>query len=251
MMMRCPVLFFGRDFNDWPSNYSATEHLIAFLSLRHHVDVIHSSSFSVDSIENANHTSQTCQIQRHSCIDVWSVGKRERLVASRMRGKMGPFPVLISFFYLIGLGMLGYASWSVWKSNLVATWPTAVGTIKDCSVATRSDGEGSTYGVAVSYQYKVGDQQFQNDRLAFGYGFTSNQRAQTEIVDRLRSANSVRVYYDPMNPQHSTLSYGLHGSTWTLLTFAILWLTIITGIVFMVWIGSGSENAILKHLTTT
>lgn len=172
-------------------------------------------------------------------------------VGGEMRAGMWFFTAFISLFYLIGLGMLGYGLWMMKRSLEVATWPITEGRIESCELKSNSDSDGdTTYEVQVNYTYRVSGQEYQNDRLAFGYSASSGEQAHREILTRLTNASVVRVHYDPVNPQTSVLSYGVHRSIQFILAFATTWLLFVVGFTVIWWLASRSDEVLLKHLVT-
>src|SRR5437879_77834 len=129
-----------------------------------------------------------------------------------MKAPMGCFAVFISVFYLIGLGLLGYGVWNARRSTQAAHWPTTSGTLTQLEVQGKSDSEGSTYEVKVSYTYAVEGVAYDGSRLAFGYSGSGNREAHDEVYRKLKDAKVVAVRYDPSDPAVSCLSFGMHSS---------------------------------------
>lgn len=167
-----------------------------------------------------------------------------------MRDKMWIFTAIISVFYAVGFGLLGYALYSWKRSTDAANWPTAVGTIQSCELRSHSDGEGTTHQVQVRYRYEAEGREWTNDVLAFGYSGSSGRQSHLQIVDRLQSAETVQVRYRPNDPQTSVLSFGFHRSIKLMLTFAIFWLTFVIGFTILFWIGASDDGVLLENLVT-
>lgn len=160
------------------------------------------------------------------------------------------FIIFIGVFYAIGVGMLGYGLLSLKRSTEAGDWPTAVGSIDECQISRKDSGENVTYGVEVKYSYSVNGKEYQGDKLAFGYAFSSARETHQEILEKLKAAQSVEVRYDPFHPENSVLSYGVHRSILYNLAFSISWLLFTIGFSVIAWIGSKSDTVLLENLTT-
>jgi hypothetical protein len=167
-----------------------------------------------------------------------------------MRAGMWLFVVFISFFYLIGFGLLGYSLLSIKRSTEAASWPSTLGTITSCDLESHSDGDGTTHQVRVKYLYQVGGREFTSQVIAFGYAASSGQEVHQEILDKLKSATTVEVRYAPYDPQTSVLSYGFHRSLQFTLAFAITWLLFVIGFTIIWWVATGSDDVLLRNLVT-
>ena len=161
------------------------------------------------------------------------------------------FTLFISVFFAVGFGVLGYGIRSLLLSNQARTWPTTDGTIESCKVVESSDSDGSTYRAEVAYFYTVSGHRHRGDRIAFGYSGSSGRSSHQEIADRLSSAKTVLVRYDPANPSRAVLSYGVNRSTVFLLVFGATWLLFVTGFTALWLTSSLSDTGILSTLVTT
>ena len=156
----------------------------------------------------------------------------------------------MSVFLAVGFGLLSYAAISAWRSTAAANWPVTAGTIRTCKVETKSDGDGSTYQVKVSYDYTVNGRPFTGDRIAYGYTATNAIKDHDALCQRLNDASAIDVRYNPADPAVSTLSFGLHKSIRLIFAFAITWLAFSVGMAMLFWISQQSDNVLLKNLST-
>jgi len=91
-------------------------------------------------------------------------------------------------------------------------WHQAEGEVIRSSVQSSSGDEGTVYLPAVEYFYYVGDQRLTHNRLRFdGEVYTSNYKGARETVERYPSGQSIRVYYDPQNPQNAVIEREIGG----------------------------------------
>src|SRR5262249_17601824 len=166
-----------------------------------------------------------------------------------MKTSMGCFTIFISIFYAVGFGMLGFGIWSAWRSTQAAHWPTVPGTVSSLDLQTNSDSDGTTYQVQVAYKYTVTESAYHSSRLAFGYTGSSGRDAHAEIYEKLKSAKSVDVHYDPEDPASAVLSFGMHRSIQFVLIFAITWLAFMVGFTLIWWLSLTSDNVLLQNLS--
>ena len=160
--------------------------------------------------------------------------------------------LFISIFSLPGFAILGYGLWSMKRSTEPASWPTTQGRIVSC--ALEGDSDDNAYKVQVSYSYSVHGVNFTNDKLAFGYERNSGRNAHQEILSKLEAARTVDVRYDPMDPQTSVLSFGVHRSIQLVIVGAFTWLAFVFGFTITEWVGAQGDRALLRNLaadTTT
>ncbi|MCR9201747.1 MAG: DUF3592 domain-containing protein [Planctomycetaceae bacterium] len=167
-----------------------------------------------------------------------------------MRAEMWFFVAFISIFYAVGFGLLGYSVVCLKRSTEAAAWPTVPGKLTHCDLNCDHDTDGDTFAVQVRYEYAVAGRDLSNDVLAFGYSPSSGKSVHQEIFDRLSSASSVEVRYNPDDPGTSVLSYGVHRSIQFFLAFAITWLLFVIGFTILWWVSSQSDDVLLRNLGT-
>jgi hypothetical protein len=122
---------------------------------------------------------------------------------------------------------------SLLMANQATSWATTEGTIMSSMCADYSDWDnGSSYFTHVNYRYTVAGMSYQGDRIAFGYSGGWWRKPNQKIADRLSSAKTVLVHYDPKKPSMSVLAYGLNGSIARTL-FLGIWLLLVTAVVVL------------------
>jgi hypothetical protein len=113
-------------------------------------------------------------------------------------------------FAAMGLGMLGYMTFSAWHSHASLSWPVAEGRVVSAEVVTHTAGansRNSSYVPKVGYEYTAAGRRYTDERLAFGFGNRSPEAAQ-RLARRFKALRRVRVYYDPAEPDRSVLMPG-------------------------------------------
>ena len=138
-------------------------------------------------------------------------------------------------FLVVGLGA-GIYSFNLYSTATESeSWPTVKGDIID-SGANRvhkvQTGK-SKWEAHVNYKYSVNEMEYENDRVKFGVdlSYDSYQLA-LKSISGYPSGGRVPVYYDPINPQNSTLEIGV--SFFTYLGFGFSALIIMIGLGFLI-----------------
>lgn len=120
-----------------------------------------------------------------------------------------------------------FASLFIWigidqvqKATASEEWPSVQGTVRSSGVREETSSSGSrrssstTYHASVVYDYQVGGQAYQGERISYGeYGTGDSGRAQ-KIAAGYPEGAEVRVYYQPDDPQESVLEPGTGGVPW-------------------------------------
>jgi Protein of unknown function (DUF3592) len=105
-------------------------------------------------------------------------------------------------------------------------WPDVPGTIVRSDVVTIRDADGDAYKARITYRYRVGDSDYEGERIRFGGPFDSSfRRWAVQICDDYAVGTSVRVRVSPHDVRASVLEPGIR---WPLLFvmafFVSLWL---------------------------
>src|SRR5229473_616000 len=90
--------------------------------------------------------------------------------------------IVCAFVALIGLGMVLVAAFDLRKANRAKSWPTAEGKILSSSLREKNDGEGTTYEVAILYEYFVNGVAHRSDVWRIRAGSRSFTKAANETV---------------------------------------------------------------------
>ena len=136
-------------------------------------------------------------------------------------------------FFALGVGILCSGINNLMMANQAKTWPTTGGMIKSSKcVYYYVISESSSYFTHVNYSYTVAGKSYQGDRIACGYSGSWWRSPNQKIADRLSSAKTVLVRYDPDKPSMAVLSCGLNGST-VMTLFSGSWLLLMTAVVLL------------------
>jgi len=99
-------------------------------------------------------------------------------------------------------------------------WPVANGVVLKSEVIKGEFDNVVRYTPTLSYQYKVSERTFTNDRIAFGGTTHYGSRRAEKVRDRYAAGTPVKVYYDPADPQNSVLE--IRSLAGCILFFAVL-----------------------------
>jgi hypothetical protein len=147
--------------------------------------------------------------------------------------------------FVVGVAILTSGIRSLLMDNHAMSWATTEGTIISSKCVDYSDWDnGLSYFAHVKYRYTVAGKSYQGDRIAFGYSGSWWQRPNQKIADRLSSAKTVLVRYDPDKPSMAVLAYGLNGSTVRTL-FIGIWLLLLTALVLLHAVRSRGTSGVL------
>ena len=140
------------------------------------------------------------------------------------------------FAFVLGALLL----WLGWrrqqKVKASMSWPYVVGKVVAASVrqvVERGDAQTrdvTNYVPLVQYDYQVGGQNYQGNRLAFQEKAYSSQKKAFHLVAAFPAGNPVSVYYDPANPQNAVLERQAHGNNILLVVGGILVLAAISSL---------------------
>lgn len=125
-----------------------------------------------------------------------------------------PYSIILGLFVLLGLT----ASWWGWsiisKSRKSLTWPKVEGKIVECSSKSELD----DLLPHIVYAYSVEGNNFKG-QLTFARDVTPTKEFTNRYLQQYPLNKTVAVYFDRLQPQHSTLEPGLAQGDW--LVFAI------------------------------
>ena len=100
------------------------------------------------------------------------------------------------------------------------TWPTTKGQILKSEVNTDHDygpeGHGiTTYDPVIKFHYKAFGQDYESDRISFGFKRSYIDRSDAEqVIQKYPKDAAVTVYYDPDKPAEAVLERKIGSKTW-------------------------------------
>ena len=148
-----------------------------------------------------------------------------------MKPKAG---ALLLFFGVFWSGMVlifdGIFLAPAWRQLKARDYVPVEATIRSSEVTVHSDGEGTTYGLKMAYEYSVGDTEYIGNKYRYGR-FSSSDRWAYRVVDSHPPGRKVTAYYNPHNPGDAVLSVGIGGSD----LFMALFLTPFNVVMLGLW----------------
>ncbi len=128
-------------------------------------------------------------------------------------------------FILIGAACLFFGAKTILDANASTKWPSTEGVVINSSVDSRSGKKSKTYHADVLYEFSVNGASHKGNRVAYGdYGSSDSSHAQG-IVNKYPKGARVSVYYKPDSPSDALLETGIHGQTWALPIFGLLFMS--------------------------
>jgi len=128
---------------------------------------------------------------------------------------MGLLAIAFGLFCGVNAISLIYNHIKIWRSALYSkTWLSTNGLVVD---ATLEPTGRSQWKPTITYKYQVNGVEYTSQRLAFDYFGTYLHSEADELIERYAVESTVKVFYDPEQPQESTLAQVHRGLTGGLL----------------------------------
>jgi uncharacterized protein DUF3592 len=149
----------------------------------------------------------------------------------------GVFLVIFTLFWSLMVSAFdGLMVHNAFKQYESGDYPFVTGTITRSEVTVQHGSKGGiSYGVNINYRYEVGGQTFTGTRLRYNNVSSSNESAANDIVNAHPVGATVKVYYNPGDPQESLLFNGIMGGDFIL----VLFLTPFNAVVIGLWLWTG------------
>ena len=134
-------------------------------------------------------------------------------IITQFMGNMGVLTVVCVAvpFLIVALILAAVVIRAGRKARVSQVWPSAMGQVLAAHLEARSsrNAQGSTttaYFPVVVYQYSVGGQTYQSDRMRFGMDVGEGlTRLGQRVVDRYPPGSQVEVFYNPDDPTEAVL----------------------------------------------
>jgi len=147
-----------------------------------------------------------------------------------------------SIFIITGAFISCKTFFTIQKARTIENWPSAEAEIAYSRLMDTSDSKSNSWEVEVSYRYRVGGIDFENNSIHPGYS-SSSADGHHELYQKLSESKRVLAYYNPNDHSESYLitgNFGFHKAAF----FAGL-LFFSAGMFFMLtfhYLLSGSSN---------
>lgn len=124
------------------------------------------------------------------------------------------------FWTLIVGGIDVFFGYKLYRQVRSTTFPSTSGVIISSEVKhQRGSKGGTTYGVNISYSYEVAGRRYEGNTFRYTTFSSSNSRNAYQTVRNYPPGKTVKVYYNPENPEDSLLSPGINGDDLFILLF--------------------------------
>lgn len=146
-------------------------------------------------------------------------------ISERTHSGCGPRGIgIIGLLILIG-GLIG--TWfaliqPLLKHSAAQAWPQTACKIVSSTVKVSRDSDGTTYRPEIKYQYTVAGKPYESERVSFlKFTGSSNRRSADETVRRYRAGAMTNCFYNPDQPDESTLEREFTHWIWLMLFPAV------------------------------
>ena len=137
------------------------------------------------------------------------------------------------FLFVIGFFMIFYNLIRLRVYRNAESWPFVSGKLLSCRGFELMNGSAGakTYGISVSYEYKVKGKLYRSERLKLWPGEYSDAQVRDDVIKGLKEPDSLKVYYDPSEPEKSIIITGDGGRRYSYFIWGAIFLLISTYIV--------------------
>ncbi len=165
--------------------------------------------------------------------------------------KVGLWIAAIALTLSTGTGL--YLLWKSASAMRLAIsaehWPTAVAELEGVTLNTHADSEGtSTYEVKVAYRYQVAGADYPGNTVNFGYGPSTGHAQHAKLLDKLRTAKTVEVHYNPARPEQSSIGFGPTRSHFINLSLALTFVLVSLGFAATIAAFQSSDERLLARI---
>jgi Protein of unknown function (DUF3592) len=156
--------------------------------------------------------------------------------------------LFFGLFLVIGVGILGFGVRAFHMSKQAEAWPTVPGKVVASDFVVSRGDDSTTYQTKLSYEYNVLGRVITGEKIAFGYSGSSSEKFHRDIYDALPVNSQVAVRYNPNDPDHAVLSFGVNQSIIFLLIFGAVWTFFTLGMMAMFWLSGKGATGLLEGM---
>ena len=139
-----------------------------------------------------------------------------------------------SIFVIIGLIVMAFGITSLLEAEASKNWPSTNAIIQSSEMERHYDSEsGTTYSAEVTYEYSVEGDKITGNKIKFGKVSSSDSSDATRYVNKYSEGKKVKAYYNTDDPYDSVLEPGIHGSTWFMPIFGLVFALFGSGFVLI------------------
>ena len=139
---------------------------------------------------------------------------------------------------IIGVIFCALGIWlCVWGFNKLSTalqstsWPTVNGKVISSEVkvelsggsGTRGGSSSNRYFAEISYSYTINNNIFTSNNFSYGRFGSKNKKDARRIAKQYQRGKTVKVYYNPKQPEQAVLKPGATFASYLPISFGIIW----------------------------
>jgi Protein of unknown function (DUF3592) len=119
---------------------------------------------------------------------------------------------------VIGIAQLVWSLIAMGDSFATLSWPIVTGDVISSTVVKNVQGRGTNFLPKVVYQYRIGEQSYENSKVWLTEGDASEGDAQS-VAAAFTAGTKIPIHYDPKNQSRSVL---YAGASW----FSYVWIAL-------------------------
>lgn len=127
---------------------------------------------------------------------------------------------IVQVFLFMGSCMILAGLVMVFLAHRSASWPPTIGVVIKSHV-NHLGGDGNSWKPVVEYEFEIDGEKFKGNRLRLFTGTCFIPQLAQKQITAYAEGQSVKVYFNPRNPNHSVLLPGIAGS-WVAISGMIL-----------------------------
>lgn len=142
-------------------------------------------------------------------------------------------------FGLVFFGMGALFCWfmalqPIWLSVVSGSWPTVPCVIASSEVESRTDSDGTSYKVAITFDYEFNGSPYSGGSYNFNVSSSSGKKGKQKVVNKYPIGTHTTCYVNPGKPEQAVISREIPGIVY----FVIPFTSIFMGIGLVVIVGS-------------
>jgi hypothetical protein len=128
-----------------------------------------------------------------------------------------------STFVIAGIVVMILGINSLLKAKASKDWPSTNAIIQSSEIESHHDNDsGITYSAEVTYEYLVEGAKITGNKIKFGEVSSSDSSEASRYVNKYSAGKKIKAYYNTEDPYDSVLEPGVHGSTWFMPIFGLV-----------------------------
>jgi len=162
--------------------------------------------------------------------------------------------IAMILWFIICFAFIGFSAFNIIKGFETESWSQTSATILSSEIGystshSRHGGSSTTYGAKITYQYSVNGVSYTSNTISYGYAYSSDHDAASQLVDNYPVGKIVTIYYNPDNPSEAVLISGIDSSTWIFFSFGLFFSII--GIAIVIYYSTKRKERSSKQIDIT